>query len=70
MHLSAVFPIPMDQTSTGDNIGVSEVPTNCDIVAAMCRHAIMDDSNDETEISTCEVEREQQIVTTKEALTV
>jgi hypothetical protein len=30
----------------------------------------MDDSNDETEISTCETEREQKIVTTKEALTV
>lgn len=31
----------------------------------MCSHAVMDDRNDETEISTCEVESEQQIVTTK-----
>lgn len=70
MHLSGVFPIPMDQISTGDNIGFSEVPTNCDIVTAMCRYAVTDDSNDETEISTCEVETEQLIVTTKEARTV
>lgn len=59
----------MDYIYTDDNIGVSEVPTNCDTVAAMCSHAIMHDSNDGTEISTCEVESEHQIFTTKEAVT-
>jgi hypothetical protein len=33
---------------------VSEVPTDHDSIAAMCHHAVMDDSNDETEIGTCE----------------
>jgi hypothetical protein len=50
-------------------MGVSEVPPNRDIVAATCSHAVMNDRNDVTEISTCEVESEQQIVTTKEDLT-
>jgi len=35
----------------------------------MCSHAVMDDRNDVTEISTCEVESEQQIVATKGDLT-
>lgn len=59
----------MDYTYTDDNIGVSEVPTNCNTVAAMCSHAIIHDSNDATEISTCEVGREHHIFTTKEAVT-
>jgi hypothetical protein len=49
-------------------MGVSEVPPNHDIVAAMCSLAVMDERKDVTEISTCEVESEQQIVTTKEDL--
>jgi hypothetical protein len=35
----------------------------------MCSHAVMDDRNNEIEISTCEVESKQQIVITKEDLT-
>lgn len=34
----------------------------------MCSHAVMDDRNDETEISNCKVESDQQVIT-KEDLT-
>lgn len=40
-----------------------------DVIAAMSGHTVVVDSNDETKKSTCDLERECQIVTTKEGLT-
>jgi hypothetical protein len=51
-----------------DNATVSEVSSNCGIVAALSDRAITDDSNDEREIGACELESECQIVTTKDTL--
>lgn len=47
---------------------VSEVPPDRDIIVSMSSHALMDDSDDETEISTCQLENEHPIVTAKEAV--
>jgi hypothetical protein len=57
-----------DYVSIDDNAASAEVPSGRDIVAAVCDHAITDDSDDEREISACELESERQIVTTKDAL--
>jgi hypothetical protein len=57
-----------DYVSTDDNEAVSEVPSDRDIVAAASDHATIVDSNDEHEISACELESERPIVTTKDAL--
>lgn len=37
----------------GDNTAVSESPTDGDIVAAMTDHAVMGNSDNETEVGTC-----------------
>jgi hypothetical protein len=57
-----------DYVFIDDNAAVSEVPSDHDIAAAVFDGAITDDSDDECEISACELESERQIVTTKEAL--
>jgi hypothetical protein len=54
--------------SIDDNAAVSEVPSDCDTVAAVCDRAVTDDSDDECEIGACELESECQIVTTKDTL--
>jgi hypothetical protein len=72
MHLRAVFPFPMESafmtTCLDDNAGVSEVPSDRDIVAAVCDRAVTDDSYDEHEIGACDIQSERQIVTTKDAV--
>jgi hypothetical protein len=68
MHLSTAFPIPMETTLITQSLlitPVSEVSTDHDIIAAMCGHAVMDDSNDETKIGTCELENAWPTVTTR-----
>jgi hypothetical protein len=57
-----------DYVSVDNNAAVSEVPSDGDIVAAVSDRAISDDSDDEREIGSCELESERQIVTTKDAL--
>jgi hypothetical protein len=57
-----------DYVSIDDNAAVSEVPSDCDIVAAVPDRAVTDDGDDEREIGACELESERQIVTTKDAL--
>jgi hypothetical protein len=43
-----------DSISVVDNTAVAEAPTHCDVIAAICGHAVMDKSDDETKTSTCE----------------
>ena len=53
---------------TGCISNPNSVDFNDDVIAAMSGHAVVVDSNDETKISTCEVECKCQIVTAKEGL--
>lgn len=53
---------------TGCISNPDSVDFNDDVIAAMSGHAIVVDSNDETKKSTCEVESECQIATSKEDL--
>jgi hypothetical protein len=53
---------------TGCISNPDSVDFNDDIFAAMSGHAVVVDSNDETNKGTCDVESECQIVTTKEGL--
>jgi hypothetical protein len=57
-----------DNISVVDNTAIYEVPTDRDIVAPISGHAVMDDSDDETETCTCELESECPVVTAEEAL--
>jgi hypothetical protein len=71
MEMSTLFPILLKLTLIIHSLFIttfSEVPTDHDIIAAVCGHTTMDDSKDETKISTCELEGECPIVRTKEAL--
>jgi hypothetical protein len=54
--------------SIDDNAGVSEVPSDRDIVAAVSDRAVTDDSDEERDIIACELESEGQIVTTKDTV--
>jgi hypothetical protein len=68
MYFSTVFPILLKPTLIIQSLlitAVSEAPIDHDITAAMCGHTIMDDSKDETKISTCELESEHPIVRTQ-----
>jgi hypothetical protein len=47
-----------DYVSVDGNTVICEVPTNRNIVAAMSSYAVMDNSNDETKMSTCELTSE------------
>lgn len=47
---------------------VYEVHTDCDIVAPMSAHVVMDDSDDETETCLCELENECPVVTPQKAV--
>lgn len=57
-----------DYVTVGDTTVVYEVPTDHDIVAPMSGHAVMDDSNDETETCLCELENEYPVVTPQKAV--
>lgn len=52
-----------DYVTVGDTTAVYEVPTDCDIVTPMSAHAVMDDSDDETQTCSCELESEWLVVT-------
>lgn len=56
-----------DSVSFDENTEVSEVPTCRDLVAAVFGNAVMVDK-DETEVRTCELERESQVVIVKQAV--
>jgi len=53
---------------TGCISNPDSVDFNGDVIAALSGHTIVVDSNDETKISTCEVESKCQIVITKDGL--
>jgi hypothetical protein len=53
----ALFPILMESAIMMPSqlmiTTISEVPPDCGIIVSLSGHAVMDDSNDETKISTC-----------------
>ena len=51
----ALFPILMESAALipSQLMIISEVPSSHDIIVSLSGHAVMDDSNDETKISTC-----------------